>query len=126
MRTCPACNQEIAEGHNFCSRCGASLLSPALAAMIQDAHKALADNPGDTSARYNLAIAFKLAGMEELALEQLQQLAEAQSDFADVYYELGLLLAKHSRKEEAITALQQAEALDPEDSRASKLLAKLA
>ncbi|HUU53469.1 MAG TPA: tetratricopeptide repeat protein [Armatimonadota bacterium] len=125
MPQCPGCGSDMQEGHNFCSTCGASLQSPAIAAMIQDAHQALTSNPDDVSARYNLAIAYKLGGMDDLAVQELGRVAELQPDFADVHYELGLLHAKHGRKQDAISALTRARELDPEDSRASRLLGKL-
>jgi len=93
--------------------------------MIQDAQRALAKNPDDASARYNLAIAYKLGGMDDLAIEQLRRVAELHPDFADVHYELGVLHAKRGRKAEAIAALTRARELDPEDDRAIKLLARL-
>lgn len=123
---CVNCGRELEAGHNFCPSCGAApVQSPAVAAMIQDARKALAANPDDTSARYNLAIACKLGGMDDLALEELARVAEMQPDFEDAHYEMGLLHAKHGRKEEAIAALTCARELDPGDERIERLLKKL-
>jgi len=125
MPQCASCGGEMEEGHNFCPKCGASVQSPAVAAMMQDARQALASNPDDIAARYNLAIAYKLGGMEDMALQELARVAELQPDFADVHYELGLLYAKQGKREDAIAALTQARELDPDDDRASRLLAKL-
>ncbi len=125
MPQCASCGSEMADGHNFCPTCGTSVQSPAVAAMIHDARQALSTNPDDASARYNLAIAYKLGGMEDMALQELGRVAELQPDFADVHYELGLLHAKRGRKQEAISALTRARDLDPGDDRASRLLAKL-
>ena len=125
MPQCASCGKEMEEGHNFCPTCGAFVQSPAVAAMMHDARQALSTNPDDVSARYNLAIAYKLGGMEDMALEELGRVAELQPDFADVHYELGLLHAKRGRKQEAISALTRARDLDPGDDRAARLLAKL-
>jgi Flp pilus assembly protein TadD len=125
MPQCASCGSEMEEGHNFCPTCGTSVQSPAVAAMMHDARQSLATNPDDVSARYNLAIAYKLGGMEDMALLELGRVAELQPDFADVHYELGLLHAKRGRKQEAISALTRARDLDPGDDRASRLLAKL-
>jgi Flp pilus assembly protein TadD len=93
--------------------------------MIQDALKALSRRPDDSSARYNLAIAYKLAGSDELAIEEFSKVAQLQPDFADAYYELGALQAKHGRRSEAKAALTRAHELDPENARIARLLARL-
>jgi Flp pilus assembly protein TadD len=93
--------------------------------MVDDAKQALSANPDDASARYNLAIAYKLGGMDDLALEELSRVAELQPDFVDVHYELGLLHAKSGRTEEAIGALSRAVELGPGHARAERLLRRL-
>lgn len=125
MAKCPNCGRELSENANFCDACGASLQSPAIAQMIEDARQALFSNPDDVSARYNMAIAYKLGGMDDLALQEFSRVAEAQPDFVDVHYELGLLHAKSGRAEEAIEALNRALGLDPEHRRAGRLLERL-
>lgn len=125
MPNCPSCGAEVAEGSNFCPRCGASMMSPAMSDMIQDARKALNADPSDTSARYNLAIAYKLGGMHDLALEELSRVAEQQPDFGDVHYEIGTLLARLGRREEAAAALRRAQELSPEDRRVQQLLERV-
>jgi len=125
MPKCPNCGRELSENANFCDKCGASLQSPAIAQMIEDARQTLFSNPDDVSARYNMAIAYKLGGMDDLALQEFSRVAEAQPDFVDVHYELGLLHAKSGRAEEAIEALNRALGLDPEHRRAGRLLERL-
>lgn len=125
MPQCASCGNEIDAEHNFCPKCGASAQSPAVAAMIHDARQTLSTNPDDVSARYNLAIAYKLGGMDDLALQELGRVAELQPDFADVHYELGLLHAKQGRKDDAVLALTRARDLDPANDRSARLLAKL-
>jgi len=132
MAQCPTCGRDIEAGANFCPTCGASVAcgasvhSPAVAAMIQEAHKVLAQKPEDASARYNLAIAYKLAGMDDMAIEEFAKVAALQPDFADAFYEVGALHAKHGRRSEAVAALTRARALDPENERVSRLLERLA
>jgi tetratricopeptide (TPR) repeat protein len=93
--------------------------------MIQDARQALTSNPDDTSARYNLAMACKLGGLDDVAIEELQRVAELQPDFGDAFYEMGLIHSKHGRRQEAISALARARELDPDDVRAHRLLERL-
>jgi len=93
--------------------------------MVEDARQALSSNPNDASARYNLAIAYKLGGMDDLALQELSRVAELQPDFVDVHYELGALHAKSGRTEEAIGALSRAVELEPGHARAERLLQRL-
>ena len=125
MSKCPNCGAEVPEEANFCPKCGASKRSSAIDRMIEDARQALASNPDDAPARYNLAIAYKLGGMEDLALQELSRVAELQPDFGDVHYEIGVLHAKSGRAEEAITALARAVELDPGHTRAERLLERL-
>jgi Flp pilus assembly protein TadD len=113
------------EGQKFCPHCGASSLPPTVAALIEDARQALHSNPDDAPARYNLAIAYKLGGLDELAVEELARVAKAQPDFADVHYELALLHAKHGRRADALAALARVQKLDPADPRAERLLRQL-
>lgn len=126
MPQCQTCGRGVEAGINFCPACGAPLRSPAVAAMIQDALTVLRQRPADASARYNLAIAYKLAGSDEMAIEEFCKVAELQPDFADAYYELGALHAKHGRRSEAVAALTRAHELDPENARIARLLERLA
>ncbi len=126
MAKCPSCGREIGSGPSFCPACGApAVASPAIAAMIQDARRALADDPGDTAARYNLAIACKLGGLDDVAIDEFERVVELQPDFGDAFYEMGSIHAKHGRTEKAIAALTRARELDPDDARAERLLQSL-
>ena len=124
MAKCPNCGRELSEEADFC-KCGASLRSSAITRIVEDARQALLSNPNDASARYNLAIAYKLGGMDELAAQELRRVAEQHPDFADVHYELGALHAKSGRTEEAVGALSRAVELDPGHARAGRLLRQL-
>jgi len=125
MPRCESCGKEREEGQRYCPHCGASSLPPTVAAMIEDARQTLQSHPDDTAARYNLAIAYKLAGLADLAVEELSRVAKAQPDFADVHYELAVLHARHGRRAEALAALARVQKLDPDDPRAERLLRQL-
>jgi Flp pilus assembly protein TadD len=125
MPQCPTCGRDVEGGINFCPACGASVHSPAVAAMIQDALKVLSEKPNDASARYNLAIAYKLAGSDEMAMEEFAKVGQLQPDFADAHYEMGALHAKHGRRSEAVAALTRAQELDPQNARIARLLERL-
>jgi len=121
VRKCPNCTAEVAEGANFCATCGTSLRPLAIGRMMEDARRALDENPNDLSARYNLALAYKLGGMDDLALQEFQRVADRQADFADVHYELAQLLLKADRRGEAAAALQRVLELEPEHEGAKRL-----
>ncbi len=125
MVKCPSCGRELSEEANFCDKCGASVRSSAIDQMVEDARRTLSSDPDDAAARYNLAIAYKLRGMEELAVQELRRVAEQQPDFVDVHYELGLLHVKSGRTKEAIEALSRTVELDPGHERAERLLRRL-
>jgi tetratricopeptide (TPR) repeat protein len=125
MPTCPTCGRDLEAGANFCSACGTSLLPPALEQMIADSRRALNANPDDAAARHNLALAYKLGGLDDLALEEFQRVAALQSDFSDVHYEIALLHAKSGRRDEAVTALQRVLAIDPDHTQARRLIERL-
>ena len=128
MRQCASCGHDVPEEANYCGNCGASLRPgepSAIDQMIDDARRAIASNPNDTSARYNLAIAYKLAEMDDLARQELTRVAELQPDFGDAHYELGLLHAKSGHTEQAIAALTRVLELEPGHTRAARLLDSL-
>ncbi len=122
MPKCSSCGAEVTEEMSFCPSCNASLRSDAITSMIEDARRALNMNPNDLAARYNLALAYKLAGMTELAVNELVRVSEAQPDFADVHYELGVLYLKTGRVEEAKGCFRRVLELEPEHPRARKAL----
>ncbi len=128
MATCPSCNREVEASANFCSHCGEPLRKakdPAMEAMMADARRALGSNPDDVHAHYNLALAYKLTGMEVQALREFQIVATLQPDFADAHYEVAALLAGEGRKEDAVTALQRALEAEPGHAQAKQLLQRL-
>lgn len=125
MPTCANCGREVQAEANTCAVCGASQRSSAIDSMIEDARRALTMDPDDADARNNLALAYKLGGRDELALQEFARVAEQQPDFSDAHYEIGLLQAKAGRTEEAICALGRALEVDPDHARAQRLLERL-
>jgi tetratricopeptide (TPR) repeat protein len=125
MRSCPNCEREVAEGANFCANCGSSLRTPAMEAIVDDARRALKKNPGDADAHYNLALAYKMTGPEELALREFVAVTELQPDFADAHVEAAALYAKLGQTEQAVAAAQRALAAEPENRAARRLLDRL-
>jgi tetratricopeptide (TPR) repeat protein len=125
MRTCPTCERTVEDRANFCPNCGASLRAPALEGMIEDARRALKKNPADADAHYNLALAYRMAGPEEMALKEFAVVAELQPDFADPHYEIAALHARAGRIEAAVAALRRALELEPAHLQAKRLLEKL-
>jgi tetratricopeptide (TPR) repeat protein len=126
MTTCPNCGRRAEDGANFCSHCGTSLRSQTMDRMIEDARRDVESSPNDASKRFNLALACKLGGLGELALEEFRRVAELEPDYGDVHYEIGVLHARSGRSEEARSALRKALEVEPGHPRARKLLEKLA
>jgi tetratricopeptide (TPR) repeat protein len=93
--------------------------------MIQDARRAVDSNPDDAAARHNLALAYKLGGMEELALHEFARVTELQPDFGDAYYEMALIQVRSGQREQALATLRRALAAEPGHSRAQRLLERL-
>jgi len=134
MPNCPDCGAEVGEGANFCANCGAAAPritagagagSDAIGRMIEDARRTLNTNPNDLSARYNLALACKLGGLEPLALQEFERVAAAQPDFADVHYELAQLYLKAGRRDDALASLRRVLELEPEHRGARRLVGRV-
>jgi len=126
---CPSCRVVVEESANFCPRCGASLRlqakDRAIDRMIQDARRAVDDDPRDASARHNLALAYKLGGLEELALEEFARVTELEPAFGDAYYEMAIIQARSGRRDEAVVTLRRALEVEPDHRRAQQLLERL-
>lgn len=125
---CPSCGKESEEGANFCSKCGAALVPAqqgSLDALIEDYRRALGDKPDDANTHYNLGLAYRLRGLDQLALIEFERAKELAPEFADVHYQLALLFEKEERWAEAIQSAQAAVHLEPANARARKLLERL-
>ena len=64
-------------------------------------------NPGDTFARYALALELARGGQPEEAWVHFQYLLERHPDYAPTYYQAGSLLADQGRNEEARAVFQR-------------------
>jgi Flp pilus assembly protein TadD len=74
---------------------------------IQFLRDSLASKPGDTFARYALAIELVRGGKPEEAWEHFRYLLEHHPDYSASYYQAGALLANQGRKEEARQVLSK-------------------
>ena len=61
----------------------------------------VAQNPGDSFARYGLAMEHRGAGDLEAAAAEFQALLEANPDYAGAYFHYGQTLLRAGRKDEA-------------------------
>lgn len=68
---------------------------------IEILEQTLQSTPGNSFARYALAIELSRAAQPEKALEQFQYLLEHQPDYAPTYLQAGMLLSNMGRIEEA-------------------------
>jgi tetratricopeptide (TPR) repeat protein len=83
---------------------------------------ALANDPNNSYALYNLAKVFKLSGRQLEAINLLGQLIHLEPENAAALNEIGVLLADHGDLESAIRALETAIALDPSFEKAYRNL----
>ena len=128
---CTHCNAENVQGARFCSQCGRSLAPPgqpsilAIDRMIEDYLRQVDKNPSDAMAHYNLALAYRLKGMDDLAEMTFKKVRELSPDFADVHYQLALLFRQHGRIDEAKAAAAKALELEASHEGARRLLHQL-
>ncbi len=130
MLVCADCGRQVAMDFTFCPYCGrllrqAGKRDTAMDRMVEEARRAVDQNPRDAFARYNLALGYKLTGMKELALEELMRVAEQEPEFADAFYEIAALQAEGGRTEKAVPSLRRALQLDPAHEKARRLLARI-
>lgn len=89
---CNACGEDLTPGQRFCGQCGAPVAergresgaARTLDALIKDYRKELEDQPDDTKAKYNLAMALEQRGRFEEALGLLRQIRDREDVQADV------------------------------------------
>jgi Flp pilus assembly protein TadD len=74
---------------------------------LQFLRDSISANPGDTFARYGLAVELARGGQPEEAWEHFQYLLEQHPDYAPAYYQAGMLLVDQGRSEEARRVLTQ-------------------
>lgn len=69
--------------------------------------RVLEQNPGDTFARYGLAMEYSRTGDIETALAEFKQLLQIQPDYVPAYQMAGQMLSNAGRTEEAFQMLQK-------------------
>ncbi|MCC6442009.1 MAG: tetratricopeptide repeat protein [Armatimonadetes bacterium] len=113
MPECPSCGKQAETGANFCSRCGARIAeaeapNPSLEGLIADFRSRLPDAPQNADLHYNLALAYSRQGSLGLAIEEMKIVIRLSPDFAEAFYQLGLLYRQSGGREEARAAFRQA------------------
>jgi tetratricopeptide (TPR) repeat protein len=124
---CPNCGAENPEGARFCHQCGA-ILQPtdqAIDRMIEDYRREVDKNPSDAMARYNLGLAYRYKGMDDLAEMEWKRVRQLAPEFADVHYQLALLHRKRGNRDLARQSAEAALVAEPEHPRAKRLLGEL-
>jgi tetratricopeptide (TPR) repeat protein len=74
---------------------------------VQFLRQSIDSNPGDTFARYALALEFARAGRVDEAVDHFHYLIDHHPDYSATYYQAGMLLADQGRTEEARQVLKQ-------------------
>jgi len=126
---CRSCNSEVPQGAAFCPKCGARQEAGAefetIDRMIEDYRRRLDDKPDDADARFNLALAYKHKGLDELALAELARLRDETEGFADLEYEMAALYLRRGELDQAREAAQRALAIEPDHRSAKRVLARI-
>ena len=131
---CPTCHNDIAPTDRFCRHCGAALApeapkqpsgSATLADLVAQFGKTLADAPEDVTTQYNLALALLYQGNYREAAAHLAAVVEKEPEFADAYEKLAIALHRLGDIPGAISALERAVALDPDNTRLRSALIRL-
>src|SRR5437016_6458657 len=76
--------------------------------------QAVAANPNDARARYNLALAHQYLGESELAIAGYRRAIDLDPQLIDAYVNLGNLYGELGMNEDALETFQQALEIDPE------------
>jgi Flp pilus assembly protein TadD len=74
---------------------------------VQFLRDSISANPGDTFARYGLAVELARGGQPAEAWEHFRYLLEHHPDYAPAYYQAGMLLMDQGRNDEARRVLTQ-------------------
>jgi tetratricopeptide (TPR) repeat protein len=74
---------------------------------VQFLRDSISANPGDTFARYGLAVELAQGGQPDEAWEHFRYLLEHHPDYAPAYYQAGMLLMNQGRIEETRKVLTQ-------------------
>jgi len=85
--------------------------------------QAVALQPDDARANEGMGIALGLAGKSAAAIHYFRKAAQIDSNFFDAFYDLGIVLLKENRMDEAVDAFQNAVRIRPAFSRGHESLA---
>jgi Flp pilus assembly protein TadD len=130
---CPTCQHDVDDADRFCRNCGTALTlaaapptsSATMADLASEYAARLADIPEDVPTQYNLALALLYQGNYGEAAANLAAVVEKEPDFGDAYEKLAIALQKLGDAAAAITALQKAVELDPDNARLRAALTRL-
>jgi tetratricopeptide (TPR) repeat protein len=126
---CRSCDAELPEAAAFCPKCGARQADgvglETIDRLIADYRRRLDDQPEDADARFNLALAYKHKGLDDLALGELERLRAQGEEFADLECEAAALYERRGDRDQAVQALQRALTIEPEHDAARRRLREL-
>lgn len=131
MPNCPVCGTETDAEAKFCPECGASLATDdadtpqAVREMAAEYAQRVRENPDDTAARYDLALARMYERKWGPAIEQLEKVIELEPRFADAWGNLAVCLARVGRPDDARKAVDRALELNPDKKRFRKIRRQL-
>ena len=107
------------QGSRFYIKLGNEALKAGrLAQAINDFGEAVARDPGEKLAHYNLGQALLQAGRFDEAIQHFERAIEIDPEFRDAHYNLGTALSEVERFEEAAGHFQRAHEIDPQDREA--------
>ena len=132
MPQCPICKEETKADSVFCGKCGAKLdaeaegsASSTMRDIAQELDRAIRENPNNTDARYQLAVALMYDNQWGPAAKHLVEVVRLDPEFADAHANLAICLAKVGQVDRATEAIGDALALTPGSERFQRLQAQI-
>jgi len=133
MVECPVCGHKSSEDSSFCASCGARLgeaetrrASDTIRDMARELERAVREQPEDTDARYQLALALMYEEEWGRAAENLMEVVERDPNFADAHANLAVCLGRLGQVDRAAQAIDGALALAPDRRRYQRLRKQIA
>jgi tetratricopeptide (TPR) repeat protein len=74
---------------------------------LEQLQKFLADEPGDAFTHYAIGLEYSNMGKAAEALAKFEEVIVLNPEYIPAYHQLGLLFARHNRKEEALAVLKK-------------------